>query len=90
MKNQQPEFNEFGTERWRNEEGKLHRLGGPALKTAAGAEGWFINGKHHRLDGPAVKSKGFESWCFDGKWFSKEEFDRHPFIIFYRLSKGNV
>jgi hypothetical protein len=37
---------EYGTE-WRNEEGKLHRLDGPAVKWWDGHKEWWIEGKKY-------------------------------------------
>ncbi len=42
-----------GTQEWR-QNGKLHRLDGPAVTTAAGTQVWRKEGQLHRLDGPAV------------------------------------
>ena len=41
-------------EYWEN--GKLHRLDGPAVEYADGYKAYWINGKKHRLDGPAIES----------------------------------
>ena len=35
--------------------GKYHRLDGPAIEHANGAKSWFQDGKRHRLDGPAIE-----------------------------------
>lgn len=43
-----------GTIEWRDEEGRLHREGGPARVFASGREEWFRCGLLHREDGPAV------------------------------------
>lgn len=39
---------------WKNEEGNLHRLDGPAIEYSNGDKSYWENGKRHRLDGPAV------------------------------------
>ena len=57
-----PEFIEF----W-YKEGELHRLDGPAVIYADGAEKWYKEGEPHRLDGPAVKyPNGDEYWYKEG------------------------
>ena len=37
------------------QDGKLHRLDGPAIEWANGDEHWYQEGKLHRLDGPAIE-----------------------------------
>jgi hypothetical protein len=36
------------------QDGKRHRLDGPAITETNGTLKWFLNEKYHRLDGPAV------------------------------------
>ena len=58
-----------GTKEWRLNNGKLHRLDGPAIEWADGTESWFHNGYLHRLDGPAVKDAvGSTVWKRYGKF----------------------
>ena len=48
--------------------GKKHRLDGPAVIKSNGTEKWFIKGKKHRLDGPAIiRADGVEWWYQNGK-----------------------
>jgi hypothetical protein len=48
--------------------GKLHREDGPAVMSANGAQGWFLNGKRHRENGPAVVyQNGATEWWVHGK-----------------------
>jgi hypothetical protein len=43
--------------------GKLHRLDGPAIEWADGDKEWFQNSQRHRLDGPTVEwANGSKSW----------------------------
>lgn len=59
---------EYGNKVWRNEEGKLHRLDGPAVEYADGTKVWMVEGKFHRLDGPAEElANGTKAWYVDGK-----------------------
>ena len=63
-----------GDECW-NQDGRLHRLGGPAIKCTNGTEHWYQNGKLHRMDGPAIEcADGRKRRCIRGKEYSKEEF----------------
>lgn len=39
-----------GTKAWRNAEGKLHRLDGPATILASGERRWYVNGILHRTE----------------------------------------
>ena len=53
---------------YRNEQGQLHRLDGPAVEWADGGKRWYVDGKPHRIDGPAVEwSGGHKSWYVYGK-----------------------
>ena len=57
MTNSTCKTNEYGTKRWYNDKGKLHRENGlPAIEWANGDKEWFLNGKLHRENGPAVES----------------------------------
>ena len=47
---------------WR-QNGKLHRLDGPALEHANDDKLWYQNGLRHRLNGPAVE------WADGDKWW---------------------
>jgi hypothetical protein len=81
------EIDARGTKKWFNEEGKLHRLDGPAVEWADGDMSWWINGKQHRLDGPAVVwINGYKEWWIDDIKLSQKQFKRHPLVVLYRLS----
>lgn len=48
--------------------GKLHRLDGPAIEFLDGAKFWLVNGVLHRDDGPAVMTEhGDQIWFSYGK-----------------------
>ena len=52
---------------WRNENGRLHRLDGPAIEYAGGTKDWYQNDQLHRLDGPAVEwANGNTEWWQNG------------------------
>lgn len=62
------EVDEFGTKRWKNAEGKLHRIYGPAIEFIDGDKIWYQNGLPHREDGPAIEWKtGQKAWYKNGK-----------------------
>ncbi len=57
----------FGSKFWRNRQGKLHRLDGPAAEYIDGEKHWYQNGLRHRLDGPAVEwTNGAKEWWVSG------------------------
>ena len=58
-----------GTKFW-YQNGKLHRLNGPAVEHADGSKFWYQNGMLHRLDGPAAEildPAGYKAWYQNGK-----------------------
>ena len=61
------EIDGFGSKLWRNKQGQLHRLDGPAEEWADGQKSWYQNGLRHRLDGPAVEgNNGGKEWWIKG------------------------
>lgn len=58
---------EYGTKRWRNKDGELHRIDGPAVESHNGDKGWFTKGRFHRIDGPAVEMVGYKVWYHCGE-----------------------
>lgn len=59
----------YGTHRWRNPSGQLHRVGedgiqdGPVFINSDGYQFWYLNGICPRLDGPAViLTDGYQEW----------------------------
>ncbi len=60
---------------WRNKEGQLHKIGGPAVEYFCGCKEYFQSGKRHRLDGPAyIGANGGEEYWIEGVNYYKEEF----------------
>ena len=56
--------------------GKYHRIDGPAVERANGDKFWFQNGKYHRIDGPAVESaNGDKFWYIDGVYYSEQRYN---------------
>jgi hypothetical protein len=70
---------------WRNENGQLHRLDGPAVEMADGYKAWYQNGQRHRLDGPAI-----EMADGDKHWYQNDQLHRldGPAIEFANGSKS--
>jgi hypothetical protein len=59
---------------WRNEQGHLHRIGGPAVENSAGYnyKAWYINGELHRTDGPAIE---YNNKKYVEYWLNNEKVD---------------
>lgn len=56
-----------GTRAW-FQNGKRHRLDGPAIEFTDGNRSWWQNDKLHRLDGPAVEfADGYREWYQKGQ-----------------------
>ncbi len=71
------EIDEYGTKKWLNANGGLHREDGPALIYMNNDKVWFKNAKMHRLDGPAVIYA-----CGDKRWYiNNEEYDKNDPIF---------
>lgn len=56
-----------------NNRGQYHNIDGPYHEWSGGDESWIL-GKEHRKYGPARKWRNFESWYFEGKYYSMKEF----------------
>ena len=57
-----------GQRHWRDSDGRLHRVGGPAAEYADGAKSWWLHGERHRIGGPAIEeSDGYRAWYLDGR-----------------------
>ena len=47
--------------------GKRHRLDGPAVEYADGNKYWYQNDKYHRINGPAIEfADGTKFWYLNG------------------------
>ena len=62
-----PKTDIYGRVSWQTAEGKLHRVGAPAVVDPDGTEEWYLHGKIHRTDGPASTQHGVEVWALHGK-----------------------
>ena len=74
---EQPQIDEFGTEIWRNKDGKLHRDDDlPAMTYENGNKYWYKNDKLHRLNGPAYEeSSGYKKYYIEGTELTEDEFN---------------
>lgn len=65
-----PVVDKYGTQRWYDEEGELHRDGLPTVIKADGTQFWFQHGKFHRDNGlPAIiYTSGMQFWFQHGKF----------------------
>ena len=69
------EFDVFGTRKYRNSAGQLHRTDGPAIEYQNGAKFWVQNNLLHRTDGPAVMyANGELQWWIHGEHMSEDKF----------------
>ena len=70
-----PEIDQDGNKFWYNEQGKLHRVDGPAIKWWNGDKAWWSHGNLHREDGPAIEyANGDKEWYLNDKQYTEEEF----------------
>ena len=71
------EVAEYGTRRYYNNAGQLHRTDGPAILWADGTKLWYQNGLRHRTDGAAVEfASGLKYWYINGVEMSEAEFNQ--------------
>ena len=64
-----------GSKYW-YQNGKRHRVGGPAVEKANGDKWWYQNGKLHRTNGPAIeKANGTKYWHLEGEELTEYEFN---------------
>ncbi len=52
---------------WRNKNGNLHRIDGPAVEFANGDKEWWVNGQRHRIGGPAYETSYGVTWWQHGE-----------------------
>ena len=61
------EVDRFGTRRYLDHDGQLHRDDGPAIVYTTGGKIWYCNGQCHREDGPAIEwGDGGKEWYQNG------------------------
>ena len=74
--------NEYGTRRYYNAAGQLHRLDGPAVIYQYGLMFWYQNGQRHRTDGPAaVSASGDKAWYINGEQLTEAEFNQRVKLL---------
>ena len=61
------EDTEYGTRKYYNNAGHVHRENGPAIEWCNGNKSWMQNGLLHRTDGPAIEYiNGDKFWYQNG------------------------
>ena len=69
------EVNQNGSTIYRNQQGKIHRVLGPAVINRRGDKFWYINGQSHRLDGPGAEwIDGTNWWYLFGVRMTEDEY----------------
>lgn len=69
----------YGATAYRNRDGHLHRVHGPAFTRLDGYCSWWQNGRRHRMDGPAVEyqdGNDIKFWFIDGKKLTEAEWQQ--------------
>ena len=62
------EVDQDGVVRYRNSDGQLHRVDGPAIEWEDGSHEWYLHGRLHRVDGPAIeRSNSSREWWLNGE-----------------------
>ena len=65
----------YGTRRYYNSAGQLHRDEGPAVIWANGTKEWYQNSLRHRTDGPAVDwGDGYHEWWLQGVRYTESDY----------------
>lgn len=68
---------EYGTVRYYNALGQIHRVHGPAVEYANGRRDWCQKGLRHRVDGPAIEwADAYRAWYIDGKKLTEAEWQQ--------------
>ena len=66
---------------WKNDQGHLHRLDGPAIEYSNGYKAWYVNEQRHRIDGPAIEhSDGRRKYFLEGKEMTRDEYIMVQFL----------
>ena len=64
---------------FKNDNGKTHRVDGPAYIGTNGSKQWCLNGDFHREDGPAlIWPNGDKLWCINGKHYGEGKGEDPP------------
>lgn len=65
-----------GSIKYRNQQGRLHRVHGPASTWPDGSQIWHQWGSIHRTDGPAAEyADGSKAWYLNGEHITESEFN---------------
>jgi hypothetical protein len=75
-----------GNVEYRNTEGQLHRIGGPALIYPDDTRSYWVNGKGHRTDGPAIIWwNGYQQYYVDDIEYTQDEYPQA--VLNYKLKQ---
>lgn len=69
--------------------GRIHRIGGPAVEYANGDREWWRNGLLHNDGAPAVVFHGGRDWFTDGEFY-RRDYTRGIHVRQRRVSDGMV
>lgn len=79
----------YGTRRYYNSAGQLHREDGPAIIYPYGGQMWFQNGKLHRTSGPAIERPGKSpEWYLYGRAYTEGKFFKKLALLNAALRNG--
>jgi hypothetical protein len=68
-----PNIDTYGTKRWYNKSGQLHREDGPAVELANGNKEWWSHANLHRENAPAIElASGTKFWILNGQLHRKD------------------
>ena len=82
---------ENGDSRW-YKDGLHHRDGDkPAVIEPGWKMWWVVDGKLHRLSGPAIdRPYRRVDYYINGEQYGKEEWEKHPDVVAYRLKQYSL
>jgi len=74
-----------GTKHW-FQNGKRHRIDGPAVERSNGEKHWFQNGERHKIDGPAIECfDGSKYWYLNGKEVTQQYVMNQNLLILFMI-----
>lgn len=85
-------IDDYGNKVWYNN-GKLHRIDGPAVEWSYGTKQWIKNDVLHRIGGPAMEySKGGKIWMLYGIRYYESGYNdlvsNIPLLYWNRFKQG--
>jgi len=88
-------IDKFGTKTYKNSNGQLHRIDGPAREYKNGDKWWYKEGEYHRENGPAMEyANGDKVWYKEGKLHREDgpawewaNVDKEWYLLFKELEE---